>query len=179
MKCPEDCPLLGSPTVFGDGPRQARILILGRNPGEEEAKHGKPFIGPAGRRLATLLDQLNLQRQEVYITNLVKCFTLRNAAPPKAAIEKCAETYLVDEIDEVHPDIIIALGREASSWAKKSVSPPTTVFCCVHPSAALRQPIFDALLRLQTDEIKSFLEGSRKLKFAEVNGNIIEWKRRK
>src|SRR5882757_5082856 len=61
-------------TVFGEGPRQAQLILLGEVPGDEEDKQGKPFVGPAGRLLDDSLEEAGISRDEVYVTNAVKHF---------------------------------------------------------------------------------------------------------
>lgn len=61
-------------TVFGEGPRGDRLMLVGEQPGDEEDRQGRPFVGPAGRWLATVLDEVRIDRREVYVTNTVKHF---------------------------------------------------------------------------------------------------------
>src|SRR3712207_3400367 len=65
---------LGTQTVFGEGPRRARVMFVGEQPGDQEDKSGHPFVGPAGRLLDAALDAAGIARDDVYVTNVVKHF---------------------------------------------------------------------------------------------------------
>lgn len=98
-------------TVPGEGPVPARIMLIGERPGEREAIAGRPFVGPAGEMLDTLLAAANLDRKQIYITNLVKTFA-EYGKPTAADVEEWGPE-LYAEIDEVSPEIIGLLGTYA------------------------------------------------------------------
>src|SRR5215510_8059169 len=104
------CPLLQAPgPVMGEGPSDAKILIVGEAPGEEEARSGRPFIGGAGRVLSRMLHQAGLQRQECYVTNVVKCRPPGNRTPTDEEIRSCA-AILTQEVVAVRPNLVLGVG---------------------------------------------------------------------
>ncbi|MGC8573580.1 MAG: uracil-DNA glycosylase [Caldisphaera sp.] len=96
--------------VTGYGNIKAKIMFIGEAPGRNEDIQGKPFVGSAGKLLDYLLNKIGLKRDEVYITNVVKCRPPNNRTPLKEEIEACIP-YLKEEIDIIKPEIIVALGR--------------------------------------------------------------------
>ena len=95
--------------VFGDGNSKSDILIVGEGPGFNEDKQGKPFVGRAGQLLDKMLKAINLNRKEVYITNIVKCRPPDNRNPQESEIEKCLP-YLRWQVKIIQPKIIVSLG---------------------------------------------------------------------
>ena len=102
-----------SNAVFGVGNQQADWLFVGEAPGAEEDKQGEPFVGRAGQLLNAMLAALNLNREQVYIANVLKCRPPLNRDPQMAEVEQC-EPYLLRQIQLIQPRIIIALGRFAA-----------------------------------------------------------------
>src|SRR3954468_1649165 len=107
-------------TVFGDGPRRARMILLGEVPGDEEDKKGEPFVGPAGRLLDESLQEAGRPRDEVYVTNAVKHFRWEprgkrrlDKKPTARQIEAC-RPWLQAEILVIKPMVIVCLGATAS-----------------------------------------------------------------
>lgn len=98
--------------VFGSGPRQAEVMIVGETPGEDEDIKGIPFIGKAGSLLRDTLKKLGVNDHQVYITNVVKCRPPENRKPYAKEIRAC-NTWLASEINIIKPKIIIALGDTA------------------------------------------------------------------
>lgn len=98
--------------VPGEGPLNARIMIIGEAPGEREDEEGRPFVGAAGQLLTKLLNTVGIRREEVYITNVVKCRPPNNRDPEPDEIEAC-RPYLVTQILMIRPQIIICLGSIA------------------------------------------------------------------
>ena len=99
--------------VFGIGNHQADWLFVGEAPGAEEDKQGEPFVGRAGQLLNSMLAALNLDREQVYIANVLKCRPPLNRDPQMAEVEQC-EPYLLRQIQLIQPKIIVALGRFAA-----------------------------------------------------------------
>ncbi|MDL1956441.1 MAG: uracil-DNA glycosylase [Candidatus Desulfofervidus auxilii] len=99
--------------VFGEGPANARLVIVGEAPGEEEDLQGKPFVGAAGELLTKMLKAINLSREEVYITNIVKCRPPNNRNPRPKEIEKC-KPFLLKQLETIHPKVICTLGSIAA-----------------------------------------------------------------
>ena len=108
------CPLhlTRSQAVPGEGAAFAQIMFVGEGPGFQEDRLGKPFIGPAGLFLNELLDSIGLRRQDVFITNLVKCRPPDNRDPLPGEIEAC-NNHLMKQIQIINPRVIIPLGRHA------------------------------------------------------------------
>ncbi len=107
------CPLgtLGRKTVvFGDGNPDARIMIIGEAPGKNEDEGGKPFIGRAGKVLDEALKQANINRDDTFITNIVKCRPPNNRKPTTLESTICTNLFLYNQIKIIKPSIIITLG---------------------------------------------------------------------
>ena len=102
----------GLPTI-GIGGSRPRVMILGRDPGEQEAKIGRPFVGAAGKRvLQPILQELNISLDDFYLTNIVKHRPPNNTEPSDEIKIKCSE-FLIEEIQWAKPQIIISLGKAA------------------------------------------------------------------
>lgn len=99
--------------VFGEGPEGARLLILGEAPGAAEDAAGRPFVGPAGRKLERLLAEIGLRRDEVYIANVVMCRPPSNRAPASDEVAACGP-YLGLRLAAIAPHVVIALGVTAA-----------------------------------------------------------------
>lgn len=95
--------------VFGEGNKNADIMFIGEGPGYNEDIQGKPFVGPAGRLLDKMLYAIDIKRQDVYITNVVKCRPPNNRNPLVKETKTCIE-YLRWQVKLVDPKIIICLG---------------------------------------------------------------------
>ncbi len=100
--------------VPGEGPPDARVMFIGEGPGREEDEQGRPFVGPAGRYLNALLQRAGLVREEVFITNIVKCRPPGNREPTPTEVEAC-RSYLDGQIACLRPHIICLLGRPATA----------------------------------------------------------------
>ena len=162
------CPLYAHATqaVEGAGPKDAAIMLVGEQPGDEEDKRGEPFVGPAGALLMRALAEVGLAREDVFITNAVKHFKWTPAprgkrrlhkTPAQREIEAC-EVWLIQEIEHVRPKVIVALGAtaytaltgEAKGFTEARVSETTLdrdgvpLVVTWHPSAA---PLVQALER--------------------------------
>ena len=99
--------------VFGDGAENARIMLIGEGPGEQEDRQGVPFVGPAGKLLDDMLEMIYLDRTKVYIANIVKCRPPHNRDPLPEEQEACIG-WLRRQVALVHPKIIVCLGRIAA-----------------------------------------------------------------
>ena len=139
--------------VFGKGNKNSNILIIGEAPGKEEDLTAEPFVGRAGKLLTEILLSIKLKRDDVYITNTVKCRPPENRNPSSNEIESCA-SYLDQQISLISPKVIILLGKVAAERILNSSEPmvslrkkihyykdtkiPTLVF--YHPAYLLRSP---------------------------------------
>ncbi len=109
-------------TVFGVGDHQADWLIIGEAPGAEEDKQGEPFVGRAGKLLNSMLFALGLQREQVFIANILKCRPPKNRDPKPEEVVACS-SYLKEQIDLLQPKIILAVGRIAAQNLMKTETP--------------------------------------------------------
>ena len=115
------CPLCqerinhGYQSVIGEGNHQADIMLIGEAPGLNEAQTGRPFCGAAGKILDELLEEIGIKREEVYITNILKCRPPENRNPKKEEIESCTP-YLDRQIEIIEPKIICPLGNFATGY---------------------------------------------------------------
>ena len=154
----QDCDLYrnATQTVFGEGAADARILLLGEQPGDQEDKSGKPFVGPAGRILDKALDEVGLSRNDVYTTNAVKHFKWtakgkrRIHQRPTAREAAACHQWLERELATVDPAVIVLLGatagqaifgskfRVGAARAKVLDLDGRAVVATIHPSAVLR-----------------------------------------
>jgi len=100
--------------VPGEGPYDARLVLVGEGPGRNEDLHGVPFCGAAGRFLDELLKIAGLTRPEVYISNIVKCRPPENRVPQDDEIEICTNNYLKKQIALVKPKLVVAMGRTSA-----------------------------------------------------------------
>jgi DNA polymerase len=149
--------------VFGEGPVDARIVLLGEQPGDEEDLRGRPFTGPAGRLLDRALGELGLDRSAMYVTNAVKHFKftrggkVRLHAKASAAEQHACRPWLARELALVQPAVVACLGATAAGavfgprfglmanrgrW--HALADGTRVIATVHPSWVLRQPAGEA-----------------------------------
>lgn len=109
--------------VLGMGPRQAKWMIVGEGPGEQEDRQGLPFVGPAGQLLDAMLAAMGLSREtDVYVTNAVKCRPPSNRNPDTSEWQQC-QPYLMRQIELVQPALIVALGRYAAHTLLDHVLP--------------------------------------------------------
>ena len=155
--CPK-CPLSQSRTkaVPGEGPGDARIMFIGEAPGFHEDRQGRPFVGPSGKYLEELLAGINLNREDVFITNVVKCRPPGNRDPEPNEIMACRD-YLERQLALIKPDAIATLGRysmerffpgQAISRIHGQPKRVGEVFYLplFHPAAALRRPDWRELM---------------------------------
>ncbi|GCE10877.1 uracil-DNA glycosylase [Tengunoibacter tsumagoiensis] len=143
--------------VPGEGNPQARILFIGEGPGFHEDKQGRPFVGPAGQFLDELLASINLQRKDVFITNVVKCRPPNNRDPEPEEIQACSE-YLDRQIAAMQPRVIVTLGRfsMAKFFGNEKISSihgrarkKGSLICIAmyHPAAGLHQASLKDVIR--------------------------------
>lgn len=135
--------------VFGSGDPDADLVIVGEGPGRREDEQGLPFVGPSGRLLDQLLGEIDLAREEVYITNVVKCRPPRNRDPREEEIETC-KPYLRTQLQLIDPKAVLTLGNFASKLLLRTTTGITRLrghaypwwhrqlVPTFHPAAALR-----------------------------------------
>ncbi|MGH7719747.1 MAG: UdgX family uracil-DNA binding protein [Gemmatimonadaceae bacterium] len=151
----------GTQTVFGEGPAAARVMLVGEQPGDQEDREGRPFVGPAGRLLDAALEQAGIDRSDVYVTNAVKHFKWEwgergkrriHKKPNDTEIRACVP-WLRAEMSLVRPRVVVCLGATAAQALLgkqfrvtrdrgKPVSSELAdvVIATVHPSSVLRAP---------------------------------------
>jgi len=154
------CPLwkTGTQTVFGEGASGSQVMLVGEQPGDQEDKAGRPFVGPAGRLLDEALDAAGIDREAAYVTNVVKHFKWEargkrriHAKPSWSEVAAC-RPWLDGELEAVHPQVLVCLGataaqallgrafrvtRQRGTWVDSDLAPHVTA--TIHPSAILRQ----------------------------------------
>ena len=99
--------------VFGDGSSKAELVFVGEGPGHDEDMQGLPFVGRAGKLLTQMIEAMGLQRQDVYICNVVKCRPPENRTPEKDEVETCSP-FLLRQLDAIAPKVIVCLGAIAA-----------------------------------------------------------------
>ncbi len=120
--------------VPGEGPTDATIVLVGQNPGKEEDATGKPFVGRAGKFLNKILVEKGLDREEIFVTNIVKHLTPDNRKPYPDEIEAC-KPYLTTQLEIINPRTVVLMGKVAGQTSRiKGIGYVETV----HPSAAMR-----------------------------------------
>lgn len=155
------CPLWrdATQTVFGEGHRESRIMLVGEKPGDREDLAGRPFVGPAGRLLDRSLDEAGIDRRDAYVTNVVKHFKFERRGKrrihkrPTAEEIRACRPWLEGELEVVRPQVIVALGataaqallgrqfrltRHRGEFIHAELGVPVTA--TIHPSAILRAP---------------------------------------
>jgi uracil-DNA glycosylase family protein len=160
MRCRE-CPIgeFATQSVIGEGHPQARVMLVGEQPGDQEDVQGHPFVGPAGKLLARALEQAGIPRDQVFVSNAVKHFKFElrgkrriHKTPTQREAAACLH-WLEDEIALVQPEALVALGATAARSLMGRTVPVTAergrwlaredgrkVLVTLHPSALLRVP---------------------------------------
>lgn len=162
----------GTQTVFGEGSSHARVMLVGEQPGDREDLMGRPFVGPAGAVLDRALLEAGIDRNEVYVTNIVKHFKWeprgkrRIHKKPNALQISACRPWLDAEIEVTRPEVVVLLGSSAAQgllgrdfrvtqhrgeWVESELAP--YVMATVHPSSILRAPDEES----RHDEVRKFI----------------------
>ena len=155
--------------VVGEGNPDAEVVFIGEAPGKQEALTGRPFIGRSGKLLRSLIDEVGLKEEDVYITSPVKYLPDRGTPLPSDIAH--GREHLLKQLDIIHPKFVVLLGRVAAEGVlQKKVAvvkergsvieekDGIRYFLTYHPAAALRFPNkFKALLRKDFQKIRSLL----------------------
>jgi len=169
--------------VPGEGDIKSGIMFVGEAPGKNEDERGRPFVGAAGKLLNKLLEENNMRRNQIYITNIVKCRPPNNREPTKEEIEKCT-SYLENQIKIIRPRIIVTLGRTATKYflekrgirfkgildARRKIfkikinEDEALLIPTIHPAAALYNPNMKEVLKNDLKRINEILKGKTKQK---------------
>jgi uracil-DNA glycosylase family protein len=156
----------GTQTVFGEGPSHARLMFVGEQPGDVEDEMGRPFVGPAGRWLDRALEEAGIDRDEAYLTNVVKHFKWEargkrriHSKPSGREIRAC-RPWLERELELVEPEALVLLGATAAQALLGTSFKVTEhrgelldvplariTMATIHPSALLRAPDHETRLR--------------------------------
>lgn len=176
----EGCPLYrhATQTVFGEGSEHAKIVLVGEQPGDEEDRSGRPFVGPAGKLLDRVLDEVGIDRRKLYVTNAVKHFKFEQSEtgrrlhkkPVSREVAAC-RPWLEEELRAVHPKVLVLLGATAAQSVLGKVvrlkefegKEFATLHCkrtivTYHPSAVLR-----AIDEEQREHVSNHLRAALKL----------------
>jgi len=162
--------------VPGEGPIDAEIMFIGEGPGFYENEQGRPFVGQAGKLLDDLLAQIGLKRQDVFITNVVKCRPPGNRDPLPDELDACND-YLDRQIEAISPRVIVTLGRYSmakfmpfakisdvhgqAAWVKGRLVVPM-----YHPAAALHQPSLRPALEKDFTGLPEFINQAKNARAA-------------
>lgn len=142
--------------VFGDGNPDAKLMFIGEAPGQDEDRQGKPFVGRSGKLLTKILELADIQRSDVFISNVVKCRPPANRKPMEKEASICTNLLLFNQIKIIRPEIICTLGASAlqgllnnyeikiSHFRGKpivsQIIPNTIILPTFHPAYILRNP---------------------------------------
>jgi len=168
IKTCQRCPLAKGRlnAVPGEGPAQVDILFIGEAPGLHEDRQGKPFVGRSGQFLTDLIEAAGLKREQVFITNVVKCRPPNNRDPLPEELSAC-QLYLDEQIELLQPKVIVTLGRismakfveggriSAIHGRTHNVNDQKVV-TMYHPAAALHQPALRQTLIDDFSKLKKF-----------------------
>lgn len=154
--------------VPGSGPADAEIMFIGEGPGFHENEQGLPFVGAAGRFLDELLTSAGIRREQVFITNVVKCRPPGNRDPQMEELQAC-DSYLERQIQVINPKVIVTLGRfsmhkflpharisQAHGQAVRVKGRLVVPF--YHPAAALHQPSLRATVEADFSRLPEWIE---------------------
>lgn len=157
--------------VPGEGPEHAEVMFIGEAPGFNEDKQGRPFVGAAGQFLESLLAEAGLQRDQVYIGNVVKCRPPNNRDPLPTEIAAC-KPWLDQQIALIQPKVIVTLGRfSMSRWfpgqgisrihGQAAERDGVTIVPMFHPAAALHQQALKSTIIADFRRLPGILAGLR------------------
>lgn len=153
--------------VPGEGPANCKIMFIGEAPGFHENRQGKPFVGAAGKFLDELLEKAGLKRDEVFITNVIKCRPPANRDPELEELDAC-RPYLEAQIAVINPKVIVTLGRFSMAYYIENgkisyihgharMINGRLVVPMYHPAAALHQPALKSTLLEDFSKLQALL----------------------
>jgi uracil-DNA glycosylase family 4 len=173
------CPLWKTrrTAVPGDGSGRSKVIFVGEAPGRSEDAQGRPFVGAAGKFLDELLSEIGVSREDVFITNVVKCRPPRNRAPKSLEVQTCTP-YLDRQMRIIKPKFIVTLGNHATAYILSKAELPfsgitqvhgkaheatilgvkVTVFPMFHPATVLYNPKYKTVLRQDFQSLKAEVE---------------------
>ncbi len=155
--------------VFGEGNLDAALVFVGEGPGREEDLQGRPFVGAAGGLLTKIIQAMELQREQVYITNVVKCRPPMNRPPEPDEVAACSG-FLEFQLKTIRPKVICALGKTAATALLKTEEPMSRLrgkqhswegiplVVTFHPAYLLRNPAAKPLVWQDMQQVLSLLK---------------------
>lgn len=157
--------------VPGEGPANAELLFIGEGPGFYENEQGRPFVGQAGKFLEELLHKVGLRREDVFITNVVKCRPPGNRDPQEEELTACRD-YLERQIKAIQPRIIITLGRHSMAryftdakisliHGKMVIIKGQMIVAMYHPAAGLHQPNLKPAIEKDFLKLPDYIQKAR------------------
>ena len=147
---------------FAEGPWHATVMLIGQNPGREEVKQNRPFVGRSGKYLNQVLRERGIDRKELYLTSVVKEPTPANRKPTPDEIKRWMP-HLVREIEEIHPEIVVLLGQVAWKTPRmKGIEYIETY----HPAAAMRFPKIRQKFEGDMDTLRLKIQKGRQCHFS-------------
>ncbi|MCC9077888.1 uracil-DNA glycosylase [Litorilinea aerophila] len=170
--------------VPGEGDYRAVVMFVGEGPGYEEDRQGRPFVGRSGQFLTETLARLGIRREEVYITNVVKCRPPENRDPQPDELEACAD-YLERQVALINPRIIVTLGRfSMRRWFPngtitkihgqvRNIGRGRVAMAMFHPAAALRNPRWREAFEKDMQKLPPLIERARKANAAARRGEAL------
>ncbi len=156
--------------VFGEGNPHAELVFVGEGPGADEDQQGRPFVGRAGQLLNRMIQMIGMNREEVYICNVVKCRPPGNRTPERDEIETCSP-FLFRQLEAIKPRLICCLGAPAVRTVlgiKEGITKihghfynfgTLKALATVHPAYVLRNAPEEKILREDFEKVRQFLEG--------------------
>ena len=176
------CNLCNSRTnaVPGEGSMSPSVMFIGEGPGYHEDQQGRPFVGPAGQFLNQLLGSVGMSREDVYITNMIKCRPPNNRDPLPVEMEAC-RPYLDKQIKLLKPKVIVTLGRHSLTkfFPKETISKARgkprkwngiTFYPMYHPAAALHQQSLRHIIEEDFKALPRLLQEAEHLSLEEEPG---------
>ncbi len=167
--------------VPGEGNPNSRVMFIGEAPGRQEDIQGRPFVGRAGELLTELIESIGLRREEVFITNVVKCRPPNNRDPTEEEINTCLP-YLKRQIEVIRPEVIVTLGRHAAKTISREAGirfrgitrergravetelygRRIVIFYTYHPAAALYNPKLEEVLRKDFEKLRGYINSRKR-----------------
>jgi DNA polymerase len=186
MTC-DRCSLAAARThaVPGEGNLNAIVMFVGEGPGAEEDRLGRPFVGRSGQFLTDMLDRIGIARNDVYITNVVKCRPPDNRDPLPAELDAC-DGYLAQQIELINPRIVVTLGRfSMKRWFTdgggitqvhgrvRNIGRGRIALAMFHPAAALRNPQWRSAFEQDLARLPDLIERARLANEAARRGDAL------
>jgi len=158
--------------VPGEGDRNAVVMFVGEGPGSKEDQQGRPFVGRSGKFLTDMLKAVDICREDVYITNVVKCRPPKNRDPLPTELVSCGG-YLERQIELIQPDVIVTLGRfSMQRWfpgekitqihgQTRDIGQGRVALPMFHPAAALRNPKWRTAFEEDLKQLPDLIQRAR------------------